>query len=117
MVVGTTISLASPSLESNPSNVTSAFSDTQDRFAALNRASMTVENNGMEKLACALSIKRDIALPRVTFSCEPSVELIDVVLHPEAPAIVQFVPVKPLVHKHEQAPEEMSLVPPFWQDS
>lgn len=34
--------------------------------------------------------------------------------HPGVPPTVQVVPVNPFVHKHEQMPEDMVLVPPFW---
>jgi hypothetical protein len=55
-----------PTLVAMPSKVTSAFSLAQLRFAALNRARMTLSKSGMEKLACAPAMRRGIALPIVT---------------------------------------------------
>jgi hypothetical protein len=50
-----------------PSNVTSAFSLAQVRFAALKRARITLSKSGIEKFACAPDMRRTMAFPSVTF--------------------------------------------------
>lgn len=67
VVVGDTSSFASPTRSDKPSNVTSAFSDTQDKLAELKRARMTVSRSGIEKFVCASAINRGMASPNVTF--------------------------------------------------
>lgn len=95
-----------------PSNVTSAFSETQDREAELKRARMTVLKRGIEKFVCAAAMRRGIESPRVTLVYVGSVEIV-VVVHPEAPATEQVEPVKPLMQIQEQLPVESKEVPPF----
>lgn len=63
---GTTTALAAPMRRDRPSNVTRAFSERQDRFAALKRARITVEKSGIEKLDCADWIRRGMESPNVT---------------------------------------------------
>jgi hypothetical protein len=65
--VARTVSAANPTRCELPSNVTSAFSLAQVRFAALKRANITLSKRGMEKLACAPEIRRTMAFPSVTF--------------------------------------------------
>lgn len=109
---GTTRAFGSPTRCERPSNVTSAFSDRQDRFALLNRAKMTFEKSGMEKFVCAAVMRRGIESPRVTLGY--SFERV-VVVQPVALATVHVEPVKPLMHRQAQLPEERKVLPPFWQ--
>jgi hypothetical protein len=57
---------ADPTGQSMPSNVTSAFSASHDRFAALKRARMMSEERGMQKFVWAPEMRRGIDSPRVT---------------------------------------------------
>lgn len=101
---------ASPEGRDSPLNVTSAFSDTQVRFAELKRASTTEEESGMLKLVCAAEIRRGMESPRVTSGVEEMVA----VVQPVVPLMVQVGPVKPFMHMQEQVPVEKTEVPPFW---
>lgn len=115
---------ALPSRVAKPSKVTRAFSEEQDKSAALNRARMFSAARGIEKFVRASDIRRGIADPKVTlFSAlleDADTKL--VVVQPSAPAVVHLEPVKPLVHRHEQTPEMTTAVPPLlqvmlaWQD-
>jgi hypothetical protein len=93
-----------------PSNVTSAFSDMQDRFAELKRASTRLGDSGMLKFDCALVRRRGMEYPSVT-SDNVSIE---VVVQPVVPPILQVEPVKPLMQIHEQVPPDRIDEPPFW---
>jgi hypothetical protein len=112
VVDGRTISSAAPTRWECPSNVTSAFSLMQDKLAELKRARMTGVKRGIEKFACAASMRRGIESPRVTFVYSGSVDMV-VVVHPLSPATEHVEPVKPLMHMHEQLPVERADVPPF----
>lgn len=108
--VGMTFAFEPPTRCASPSNVTSAFSLKQLRFAVLNLARTTVPKSGMEKFAIACSSKRGIASPSVTFVY--SLDSVAVV-QPVAEATVQVEPVKPLMHRQAQVPEERKVEPPF----
>jgi len=110
--VGCTISAAAPTRTDWPSNVTRAFSVTQDRLAELKRARMRLPKRGMEKLDWAAEMSRGMELPSVTLAYAGSVARF-VVVQPEAPLTEHVEPVKPLVHIHEQVPVEREDVPPF----
>jgi hypothetical protein len=106
----TTSSLAFPFLSSEPSNVTSEFSDAQLRLAVLKRARMVFPVNGMEKLDCASAISRGMESPSVTFAVP--LESV-VVVQPVDAATVHVAPVKPFVHIQAQDPLSRKEVPPF----
>jgi hypothetical protein len=95
-----------------PSNVTSAFSLAQVRFAALKRARITLSKSGMEKFACASAMRRGIAVPRVTLEYVPLGKL--AVVQPVKFATVQVEPVKPFVQMQAHEPLSKIEVPPFW---
>jgi hypothetical protein len=95
-----------------PSNVTSAFSLAQVRFAALKRARITLSKSGMEKFACASAMRRGIAVPRVTLVYVPLGKL--TVVQPVKFATVQVGPVKPFVQMQAHEPLSRIEVPPFW---
>lgn len=57
---------AEPTGQSMPSNVTRAFSASQDIFAELKRARMMSEDRGMLKFVAAPEMRRGIDSPRVT---------------------------------------------------
>lgn len=65
--VARAVSAADPTRCELPSNVTSAFSLAQVRFAALKRARITLSKSGIEKFACAPDMRRTMAFPSVTF--------------------------------------------------
>ena len=112
--VGVTTSFGFPTREDRPSNVTSAFSLTQDRDAELKRAKMTVSKRGMEKFVCASAIKRGMASPNVTFVYDGEVERV-VVVQPFPPDTLHVEPVKPLMQMQEQPLVDVAIseVPPF----
>jgi len=104
-------SAADPTRCELPSNVTSAFSLAQVRFAALKRARITLSKSGMEKFACAPEMRRTMALPSVTFEYGPEGKV--VVVQPVRFATVHVGPVKPLMQMQEHDPLSNIEVPPF----
>jgi hypothetical protein len=110
---GWTMLAAEPTRCDSPSNVTRAFSDTQDRLAELKRARMTVPEMGMEKFVWAAAMSRGIESPTVTFVYVSGPVDIVVVVHPDAPDTEHVEPVKPLMQMHEQAPVVRDDIPPF----
>jgi hypothetical protein len=82
----------------------------QERFAELKRARMTLEKRGTLKLVCAKDMRRGMESPSVTLETPERV----VVVQPVEPPMVQVGPVKPLMHRHEQPPSDVTIeVPPF----
>lgn len=102
-------SFAFPCRVLEPSNVTSAFSLAQVKFALLKRATIVDSERGMEKFVCASAMRRVILSPTVTFKRLESVA----VVQPVALAVVHVEPVKPFVQIHAQEPLSITLVPPF----
>lgn len=112
-MVGVTASDPLPIRSDRPSNVTSAFSEAQDRLAELKRAMTILSERGIEKLDKAPVIIRDIESPIVTFVSPEFVKV--VVEQPTDEAVVHVEPVKPFVHIHAQEPLSIKELPPFWQ--
>ena len=82
-----------------PPNVTRAFCVEQERLAALNRARRLSADRGIEKFVLAWLMRRGRLPPSVTFeSVDPSVDVRLAVVQPVAPAMVQVLPVNPLIH-------------------
>ena len=111
LVVGSTTSSAEPTRLLRPSKVTRAFSETHERFPALKRSRSTEGKSGMEKLDCAVEIRRGMESPRVTFEYWV---LRFAVVQPVVPPIEQVAPVKPLMHIQAHAPLLKNVLPPFW---
>lgn len=83
----------------------------------LKRAKIVVPDKGIEKLPWASEMSRGIACPNVTLSTLGfSSKLTSrVVVHPDAPSVVQLEPVNPFVHMQEHTSRATTLVPPFSQ--
>jgi hypothetical protein len=90
-------------------NVTSAFSETQDRLPELRRPRTMLGTIGMLKFDSAPERRRGMEYPRVA-SDRPSM---DVEVQPVVPPTLQVEPVKPLMHMQEQLPPAMIDEPPF----
>lgn len=118
--VGVELSLALAGDEAEPTGqsmllkVTRAFSASQERFAELKRARMMSDDKEMLKLDFAPEIRRGMDSPRVTLLYTVPFELVMVVVvQPAELATAHVEPVKPLAQMHEQAFEEIMLVPPL----
>lgn len=101
--------------DDEPSNVTSAFSATQERFAELNLDRIVVADSGREKFVWPSWMRRGIDCPSVTLLKVPSEEARSVVVQPWELDVVQSFPVNPLVQIHEHTPSVTTFVPPFEQ--
>jgi len=98
-------------LDATPSKVTRAFSERHERLEELNRVRIALESSGMEKLDCAVRIKRGMASPSVTLGRSGDKV---VVAHAVADGFEHVLPVNPFIHIQAQVSKVDKAKPSFW---